>query len=54
MKTFELKVRCTVIKSVTVECETEQEARDNLWEFAIGELEIDQLDWEVEGIKEVE
>lgn len=48
---FEVKMRCIVEKLVTVQCDNEEYARKNPWEYAVDELETDQLDWEVLSVK---
>lgn len=42
-----VKMRCVVIKEVVAEDCTEEEARNNPWEFCHDETEIEQTDWEV-------
>ncbi len=49
---FEVKIRCTVYKSVTVECDTMEEAENNPWDHAEDELETDMIDWEVISVDE--
>jgi hypothetical protein len=50
---YELRMRCVVLKLVTCEGCTEEEARTNPWDFATDEIETDQIDWEVESVREV-
>ena len=52
MKRFTVEMVCKVRKSVTVECETEEQARADPWEYATDEMEIDQIDWEVMDVQE--
>jgi hypothetical protein len=51
-KTFIVEMVCQVRKSVTVECDDEDTARENPWDFATDEVEIDQMDWKVVNIEE--
>lgn len=51
MAEFEVKMKCTIIKVVTVQCDDEQKAWDDPWEWATHEIETDQLDWEVLSVK---
>ena len=51
-KTFYVYMTCKVRKQVTCECETEEQAYEEPWEFATDEIEIDQVDWEVDEVKE--
>jgi hypothetical protein len=44
---FNVEMICKVRKLVTVECDNEQTARDDPWENATDEMEIDQIDWQV-------
>ena len=53
MKTYDVRMRCTVIKSVTVECDSEEAARSNPWGNAVDEVETDQVDWDVVSVREV-
>lgn len=46
-----VRMRCVVTKEVTCEDCTEEEARTSPWDHATDELEIDQVDWEVTGVK---
>lgn len=48
---FEVTMRCTVTKVVTVQCDDEQQARANPWDFAFDEIETEQSDWDVTGVK---
>ena len=52
MKQFEVEMKCVVTKTVTVECETEEQARKNPWDHAVDELETRMEDWEVLSVKE--
>jgi hypothetical protein len=47
-----VKMRCVVMKDVLCVACTEEEARENPWEFAADETEIDQIDWEVLSVTE--
>lgn len=53
-KSYVVTIRCTVRKSVTLEGCTLQQANDAPWDYAIDEYEIDQIDWEVESVRENE
>jgi hypothetical protein len=46
-----VRVKATVIKDVVVEGCTEDEARENPWEHAIEETEVEQTDWEVRSVE---
>jgi hypothetical protein len=52
-KIFEVQMVCKVRKLVTVECETEDQAKNDPWEYAIDEQEMDQIDFEVVDVSEV-
>lgn len=52
MKQFEVKMKCVVTKTVTVECETEEQAQSDPWNFSVDELETGMEDWEVLSVKE--
>ena len=51
-KQYSVKMRCVVTKLVTVEGCTEEQARNNPWQFAVDEVETDQEDWKVLSVKE--
>ena len=53
MKQFEVYMICKVRKVVTVECETEGQAENNPWDYAVNEQETEQIDWEVTSVTEV-
>lgn len=47
-----VRLRCVVIKEVTCDDCTEDQARDEPWEYVDGdETEIEQVDWEVQSVK---
>lgn len=46
-----VRMKCEVTKEVTCDNCTEEEARNDPWEHATDEHEIDQVDWEVESVK---
>jgi hypothetical protein len=50
-KQFTVRMRCKIIKVVTVEGCTEEQARDNPWDYAVDECEVDQEDWDVLSVK---
>lgn len=52
MSTFSVTMECKVTKVVTVECETKEQAENNPWDYAVDEMEVDQLDWEVIKVEE--
>lgn len=52
MKQFTVKMECVVLKSVTCECDTEEQARTNPWDYAVDEVESDQMDWKVLSVTE--
>jgi len=54
MKQFEVKMKCVVTKTVTVECETIEEAESNPWDHSVDELETGMEDWDILSVKEVE
>lgn len=43
MAQFEVKMKCVVYKTVTVECDTEEEAENNPWDHAVDEMETGQV-----------
>lgn len=45
-------MRCTVVKEIIIEDCTETQARQNPWDFAADEKEVEQTDWEVTSVKE--
>jgi hypothetical protein len=47
-----VRMRCTVTKLVTCEDCTEEEARNNPFDHAVDEMEIDQVDWDVQSVTE--
>lgn len=49
-KTWIVIMTCKVRKSVEVRNCTEKEAREQPWDFAHAEVEIDQIDWVVEKV----
>jgi len=49
MPEFEVSMRCTVTKIVTVQCDNEDQARGDPFAYATFEQEVDQLDYEVTG-----
>jgi len=52
MKQFLVMMECKVIKQVTCECETEEEAEENPWDHAVDEVEVEQVDCDVLDVKE--
>jgi hypothetical protein len=44
-------MKCTVTKSVACENCTEEEARNNPFDFAVNEQEVNQHDWEVKRVE---
>jgi hypothetical protein len=53
-RNWTVTVECKVQKSVDVENCTEEEARANPWDFAVNEVETDQIDWHVTNVKEAD
>ena len=53
MKQFEIIMECRVKKCVTCECDLQEEAEENPWDHCVDEQELEQIDWEIESIKEV-
>jgi len=51
---FNVRVRCVVTKMVYCEGCTEEEARENPFDWASDENEIDQEDWEVLSVEEAD
>ena len=47
-----VRMECTVTKEVVCEDCTEEQARNDPWTFAVDEMEIDQIDWKVQSVKE--
>jgi hypothetical protein len=52
MTKFAVTIRCVVKKVVTCEDCTEDQAWEDPFEFAVDEMEVDQIDWEVLDVKE--
>lgn len=52
-KQYEVTMECIVRKLVTVEACTLEQAKTNPWEYAVDEIETEQVDWEVLRVKEV-
>jgi len=50
---YEVEMVCRVRKIVTVECDSEEEARGNPFDHAVSEYEVDQMDWDVVNVKEI-
>lgn len=48
---FVVRMRCVVYKDVFLENCTEEEAKTNPWDYAVDELETDQIDWQIHNIK---
>lgn len=46
-RSWEVRMKCVVYKTVIVEGCTNQEAHESPWAYAIDETETDQADWEV-------
>ena len=52
MKIIEVIMTCKVRKLVTCEVfDGDEFNEDKVWEFAVDETELDQLDWEIDSIK---
>ena len=51
-KQFTVRMRCTILKIVTCEDCTEEQARDEPFEHAVDEHEADQIDYEVLSVTE--
>ena len=51
-KNWEITMKCEVRKLVYLENCTEDQANSDPWEYATDEREIEQIDWEVESVKE--
>lgn len=49
---FTVTIECKVRKSVTCEGCTAEQAEKEPWEYAVDEIEIDQIDWKVLDVKE--
>jgi hypothetical protein len=47
---FIVKMTCTVVKEVAVEDCTEEEARDNPFDFCVDEQEVEMIDFEVDDV----
>jgi hypothetical protein len=54
MKQFEVQMKCVVTKTVTVECETIEEAENNPWSHAVDAMETGMENWDVLSVKEIE
>jgi hypothetical protein len=46
-QSWSVTMQCTVRKLVTVENCTREEAEERPFEFAVDEIEVEQIDWEV-------
>lgn len=53
MKQLVVKMKCEVYKSVTCEGGSAEEMLSNPWDYAVDEMETDQINWEVVSSKEV-
>jgi hypothetical protein len=52
MPRFNVEMKRTVKTLVTVECETIEQARENPWDYATDEMEMDQIDYVVLDVTE--
>lgn len=52
-KSWTVRLRCVVMKEVTCEDCTEQQARMDPFSHATDEIETEQVDWDVRSVKEV-
>lgn len=46
-----VRMKCEVVKDVMVTGCTEEEARNDPWQYAADEVEIEQPNWEVQSVK---
>lgn len=54
MPDYEIEMECTITKRVTLkDCPDEATAHSDPWEFAIDEIELEQIDWNVLRVREV-
>lgn len=53
MAKYSVEMRCEIIKVVEVECDSEEEARNNPFEFATNEYEKDVISSEVIEVTEL-
>ena len=53
MNRYTVKMKCEVIKEVTVIAVNKDVAMSNPWDGAEDEIEIDQVNWEVISVKEI-
>lgn len=51
MKSWIVRLKCTVYKDVVCENCTEDQAEEHPYEFATDETETDQIDWEVLSVE---
>jgi hypothetical protein len=51
-KQYEVKMKCVVYKLVTCEGCTEEQAAKDPFKYAIDEMELEMVDWEVTNVKE--
>lgn len=51
-KQYEVRTRCVIIKLVTCENCTEEQARADPFKYSVDELEIDMENWEVLSVRE--
>lgn len=50
--TYSVRMECTIIKIVTCEDCTEDQAKNDPFAYSVDELEADLLDWQVLSVKE--
>lgn len=51
MGSFDIYMRCTVLKALYCEGGTEEEVRKDPWKYCVAEHEVDMMDWEMEEIE---
>ena len=52
MKQFDVKMKCVVYKTVTVECDTRELAERSPWEYAVDEMDTEMCDWTILSVEE--
>jgi len=46
-----VRMRCEIVKEVFCKGCSEQEARENPWDYSSDETEIEQTNWEIESVR---
>lgn len=54
MAIFDVSVRCIIEKTITVECDTEEEAKNDPWDYVVEETETGMSTWTILSVKRIE